>query len=56
MSSKVVTQLEAAPAYYRVEAHHQEDFPNDPNHGDCAAVVAPKVAKFRKTWKAFGKA
>ena len=48
--SKVVTQLDAAPAYYRAEAYHQEYFPNNPNQGYCAAVVGPKVAKFRKTW------
>ncbi len=49
-SSKVVTQLEPAPAYYRAETYHQEYFPNNPNQGYCAAVVGPKVAKFRKTW------
>ena len=48
--SKVVTQLEAAPAYYRAEAYHQEYFPSNPHQGYCAAVVGPKVAKFRKTW------
>ena len=48
--SKVVTQLEAAPAYYRAETYHQEYFPNNPHQGYCAAVVGPKVAKFRKTW------
>ena len=53
--SKVVTQLEAAPAYYRAETYHQEYFPNNPNQGYCAAVVGPKVAQFRKTWRAFRK-
>jgi peptide-methionine (S)-S-oxide reductase len=53
--SKVVTQLEAAPAYYRAETYHQEYFPNNPNQGYCAAVVGPKVAKFRKTWSALRK-
>ncbi len=48
--SKIVTQLDPAPAYYRAEAYHQEYFPNNPNQGYCAAVVGPKVAKFRKTW------
>jgi peptide-methionine (S)-S-oxide reductase len=48
--SKVVTQLESAPAYFRAEDYHQEYFPNNPNQGYCAAVVGPKVAKFRKTW------
>jgi len=53
--SKVVTQLEPAPAYFRAEAYHQEHFPNNPNQGYCAAVVGPKVAKFRKTWAALRK-
>lgn len=53
--SKVVTQLEAAPAYYRAETYHQEYFPNNPHQGYCAAVVGPKVAKFRKTWAAMRK-
>jgi peptide-methionine (S)-S-oxide reductase len=53
---KVVTQLEPAPAYYRAETYHQEYFPNNPNQGYCAAVVGPKVAKFRKTWAEFRKA
>jgi peptide-methionine (S)-S-oxide reductase len=53
--SKVVTQLEPVPAYYRAETYHQEYFPNNPNQGYCAAVVGPKVAKFRKTWASFRK-
>ena len=53
--SKVVTQLEAAPAYFRAETYHQEYFPHNPNQGYCAAVVGPKVAKFRRTWSAFRK-
>lgn len=48
--SKVVTQLNAVPTYFRAEVYHQEYFPNNPNQGYCAAVVGPKVAKFRKTW------
>lgn len=48
--AKVVTQLEPARAYYRAEAYHQEYFANNPHQGYCAAVVGPKLAKFRKTW------
>jgi len=53
--SKVVTQVEPAPAFYRAEQYHQEYFANNPNQGYCAAVVGPKVAKFRKTWADFRK-
>lgn len=48
--AKVVTQLEPARAYYRAEAYHQEYFANNPHQGYCAAVVGPKLAKFRRTW------
>ncbi|MFN3429823.1 MAG: peptide-methionine (S)-S-oxide reductase MsrA [Candidatus Sericytochromatia bacterium] len=34
--------------FYPAEAYHQEYFVNNPNQPYCAAVVAPKVAKFRK--------
>jgi peptide-methionine (S)-S-oxide reductase len=44
------------PAYYRVETCHQEYFPQHPNQGYCAAVIGPKVAKFRKTWADYRKA
>jgi peptide-methionine (S)-S-oxide reductase len=30
------------------EDYHQEYFANNPYQGYCMAVVAPKVAKFRK--------
>ena len=53
--SKVVTQLEPAPAYYRAETYHQEYFPHNPNQGYCAAIIGPKVAKFRRTWSEFRK-
>ena len=46
----LVTQLLPAPVYYRAETYHQEYFPHNPNQGYCAAVVGPKLAKFRKTW------
>jgi len=45
------TQLLAAPVYWRAEDYHQEYFANNPGQGYCAIVVAPKVAKFRKTFK-----
>jgi peptide-methionine (S)-S-oxide reductase len=54
--SKVVTQVAPAPAYFRAEDYHQEYFPHHPNQGYCAAIIGPKVAKFRKTWKEFRKA
>lgn len=43
-----VTPLEGP--FYPAEAYHQEYFANNPSQPYCAAVVAPKVAKFRKQY------
>ena len=34
--------------FYLAEDYHQEYFANNPRQPYCMAVVAPKVAKFRK--------
>ncbi len=44
----VVTEISPAGVFYMGEAYHQEYFARNPGAGYCAAVVAPKVAKFRK--------
>jgi peptide-methionine (S)-S-oxide reductase len=49
---KVVTELQQLADYSRAEDYHQHYFANHPNQGYCAMVVAPKVAKFRKTFTA----
>ena len=49
---RVVTELLPLANYARAEAYHQHYFANHPNQGYCAFVVAPKVEKFRKTFKA----
>jgi peptide-methionine (S)-S-oxide reductase len=46
----IVTQLEPAQTYYKAEPYHQNYFSQHPLQGYCAFVVAPKVAKFRKTF------
>jgi peptide-methionine (S)-S-oxide reductase len=51
-STPIVTQLLAAPAYYRAETYHQEYYRHNPGAGYCMFVVSPKVAKFRKTFAA----
>ena len=48
----VVTELQAEANYWPAEAYHQHYFANHPGQGYCAFVVAPKVAKFRKTFAA----
>jgi len=44
----IVTTLEKMEIFYIAEDYHQEYFANNPYQPYCAAVVAPKVAKFRK--------
>ena len=46
--SPIVTEVTAFDKFYPAEDYHQEYFANNGNVPYCAAVVAPKVAKFRK--------
>ncbi len=47
-----VTELAPLSAFYRAEEYHQDYFRKNPTAGYCRAVVAPKVAKFRKQFAA----
>ena len=44
----IVTEVTLFDKFYIAEDYHQEYFANNPNQPYCQAVVAPKVAKFRK--------
>jgi len=44
----IATEVTAFDKFWPAEDYHQEYFANNPNQPYCAAVVAPKVAKFRK--------
>jgi len=44
----VVTEITPFSAFYRAEDYHQEYFALNGEQPYCRAVVAPKVAKFRK--------
>jgi peptide-methionine (S)-S-oxide reductase len=46
----IVTEITPADTFYAAEDYHQEYFARNPNQGYCRAVVAPKVAKFRKQY------
>lgn len=46
----IVTELSPIGEYHRAEDYHQNYFRQHPLQGYCAFVVAPKVAKFRKTF------
>ncbi|MDM7921003.1 MAG: peptide-methionine (S)-S-oxide reductase MsrA [Pyrinomonadaceae bacterium] len=47
-SDPIVTEVTAFDKFWPAEDYHQEYFANNPNQPYCAAVVAPKVAKFRQ--------
>lgn len=44
----IVTEVAPLTQFFPAEDYHQEYFVNNPNQPYCRAVVAPKVAKFRK--------
>ncbi|MDP1533089.1 MAG: peptide-methionine (S)-S-oxide reductase MsrA [Rubrivivax sp.] len=48
---QVVTEVLACDNYWRAEAEHQHYYARHPNQGYCAAVIAPKMAKFRHIFK-----
>ncbi len=48
----LVTEIAPLAVFYPAEDYHQDYFTKNPNAGYCAAVVAPKVAKFRKQFAA----
>ena len=44
----IVTDVVPFEVFYQAEDYHQNYFENNPDQSYCRAVVAPKVAKFRK--------
>jgi peptide-methionine (S)-S-oxide reductase len=48
----IVTEVTPFDRFWPAEDYHQEYFANNPNQPYCAAVVAPKVAKFRQKFAA----
>ena len=51
LGGRVVTEVKAVDNYSAAEAYHQHYFAQHPNQGYCAAVIGPKVEKFRKVFK-----
>ena len=49
---RVVTELQALANWWPAEDYHQHYFARNPGQGYCAFVVAPKVEKFKKTFRA----
>lgn len=52
-SRPITTEVQPLRLYTPAEAYHQDYFANNPGQGYCAAVVGPKVAKFRQTFQQF---
>ena len=46
----IVTEVVPFEKFWPAEDYHQEYFVNNPNQPYCSAVIAPKVAKFRKMY------
>ena len=51
LGQAVVTEVLPLSNYSAAEAYHQDFFENNPGQGYCLTVAAPKVEKFRKTFK-----
>jgi peptide-methionine (S)-S-oxide reductase len=51
LGGRVVTEVAPLANYSAAEAYHQHYFANNPTQGYCAAVVGPKVEKFRKVFR-----
>ena len=51
LEKAVVTEIAAFEIFYPAEDYHQNYFAENPEAGYCAAVIEPKVAKFRKTYQ-----
>jgi len=49
--SPIVTEVTPFSAFYKAEDYHQEYFKFNGEQPYCRAVVAPKVAKFRKQFR-----
>lgn len=53
LGKPVVTEVESLRDYWAAEDYHQNFFARNPGQGYCAAVVGPKVEKFRQTFRQF---
>jgi hypothetical protein len=46
-----VTEVEPLANYSAAASYDQHYFANNPNQGDCAAVIGPKLEKFQRAFK-----
>lgn len=46
----IVTEIESLGTFFPAESYHQNYYRRNPQAGYCAAVISPKVAKFRASF------
>ena len=51
-----MTEVAPLAHYFPAEDYHQDFFERNPTQGYCVATAAPKVAKFRQTFRELVKA
>lgn len=51
LDGRVVTEVAMRENYWPAEAYHQHYYAQHPNQAYCTYVVAPKVEKFKRTFK-----
>ncbi|MEE9163759.1 MAG: peptide-methionine (S)-S-oxide reductase [Thermoplasmata archaeon] len=44
----VVSEVTPTSTFHRAEEYRQDFYAQNPAHGYCRLIIAPKVAKFRK--------
>ena len=47
----IVTEILPTKKFWTAEAYHQDYFKRNPEQGYCAAVIAPKMDKFKKAFE-----
>ncbi|MDD5083212.1 MAG: peptide-methionine (S)-S-oxide reductase MsrA [Dehalococcoidales bacterium] len=47
----IVTEIKSYTRFYSAEEYHRDYFRRNPKQVYCQAVIAPKVADFRKKWE-----
>jgi len=47
----IVTQVEPFKAFFKAEDYHKDYFKRNPEKSYCKLVIAPKIAKLRKSIK-----
>ena len=47
-TDEIVTDITSFETFYRAEEEHQNYYKDNPDQGYCAAVINPKLKKFRK--------